>query len=192
MCTLIWYSGFMGTFFFFFFFLLTYFNYLVVCLSMIVCAHAVLGVFYACVLYLHLLSATEHVSHGIRSRNMLIIRCPPREWKIRDCFTPLPYPSPPPLLRLSHAKLILQWLPYLAPGIVGSSSSVFPAISLGFTSYGEIFAYVTVFNPIIEVVTFRLRGWCMLGVFLLLAFTHLGHECEDLLKPSVEMHVCTD
>ena len=41
-----------------------------------------------------------------------------------------------------------------------------PGISLGFrfTSLGEILAYVTVFNPTIEVVTFRLRGWCMLGV----------------------------
>ena len=31
-------------------------------------------------------------------------------------------------------------------------------------------------NPTIEVVTFRLRGWCTLGVFLLPAFTHLAHE----------------
>ena len=29
---------------------------------------------------------------------------------------------------------------------------------------GEIFAFVTVFNPTTEVVTFCLRGWCMLGV----------------------------
>ena len=74
-----------------------------------------------------------------------------------------------------------------------SSSSAFPAISLGFTVlllallrsqldlwgsafFGEIFAYVTVFNPTNEVVTFRLRGWCMLGMFLLPAFTRLGHE----------------
>ena len=34
-----------------------------------------------------------------------------------------------------------------------------PAISLGFTIFGEIFAYVTVFNPTIEVVTFCLRGY---------------------------------
>ena len=40
-----------------------------------------------------------------------------------------------------------------------------PAISLGFTILGEIFVYLTIFNPTIEVVTFRLRGWCMLGVF---------------------------
>ena len=33
------------------------------------------------------------------------------------------------------------------------------------------------FNPTIKVVKFRLRGWCMLGVFLLPAFTRLGHEC---------------
>ena len=58
---------------------------------------------------------------------------------------------------------------------------------------GEIFAYVTVFfNPTIKVVTFRLRGWCVLGVFLLPAFTRLGHERQDLLSPCDEMHVCTD
>ena len=58
---------------------------------------------------------------------------------------------------------------------------------------GEIFAYVTVFfNPTIKVVTFRLRGWCVLGVFLSLAFTRLGHERQDLLSPCDEMHVCTD
>ena len=45
--------------------------------------------------------------------------------------------------------------------------------------------------PTIEVVTFRLRGWCMLGVFLLPAFTRLGHECEDLLSLCDGMHVCS-
>ena len=54
-----------------------------------------------------------------------------------------------------------------------------PVVSLGFTILGEIFAYVTVFNPTIEEVTFRLHGWCMLGAFLLPAFTRLGHECQD-------------
>ena len=48
------------------------------------------------------------------------------------------------------------------------------------------------FNPTIQVVTFRLRGWCVLGVFLLPAFTRLGHERQDLLSPCDEMHVCTD
>ena len=59
---------------------------------------------------------------------------------------------------------------------------------------GEIFAYVTVFffNPTIKVVTFRLRGWCVLGLFLLPAFTRLGHKRQDLLSPCDEMHVCTD
>ena len=57
---------------------------------------------------------------------------------------------------------------------------------------GEIFAYVTVFNPTIKVVTFRLRGWCVLGVFLLQAFTRLGHERQDRLSLWDEMHVCTD
>ena len=49
---------------------------------------------------------------------------------------------------------------------LSSSPSVFQAGSLGFTSLGVIFVYVTVFfSPTIEVVTFRFRGWCMLGVF---------------------------
>ena len=39
------------------------------------------------------------------------------------------------------------------------------------------------FNPTIEVVTCRLRAWCMLDVFLLPAFTRLGHECHHLLSP---------
>ena len=59
-----------------------------------------------------------------------------------------------------------------------SSSYSSPAISLGFTILGEIFAYETVFNPTIEVVIFRLRGWCMLAVFLLLVFSRLVHECQ--------------
>ena len=61
-----------------------------------------------------------------------------------------------------------------------------PAVSLGLIILVEIFAYVTV-----EVVTLRLCGWCMLGVFLLLAFIRLGHECQDLLRPCDRMHVCT-
>ena len=47
-------------------------------------------------------------------------------------------------------------------------------------------------NPTIKVVTVRLRGWWVLGVFLLPAFTRLGHERQDLLSPCDEMHVCKD
>ena len=43
-----------------------------------------------------------------------------------------------------------------------------------------LFLFLFFLNPTIEVVSFRLRGWCMLGVFLSLAF---GHECQDLLSP---------
>ena len=77
--------------------------------------------------------------------------------------------------------------------VLFSSSSALPAISVGCTIFGEIFVYVTIFfNPTVEVVTFRLCGWCMLGVFLLPAVTRLGHECQDLLCPCDGMHVCTD
>ena len=37
-----------------------------------------------------------------------------------------------------------------------------------------------------------LLGWCMLGVFLLPAFTRQGHECQDLSSMCDGMHVCTD
>ena len=70
-----------------------------------------------------------------------------------------------------------------------SSSSTFPDLSQGFTPVGEIFAYLNVFNPAIEVVTFRLRGWCMLGVFLLPAFTRLGHEHSGFFE-SVRWNAC--
>ena len=67
-----------------------------------------------------------------------------------------------------------------------------PAISLGFTFGWDFCVCDRFFNPTIKVVTFRLRGWCVLGVFLLPAFTRLGHERQDLLSPCDEMHVCTD
>ena len=39
-----------------------------------------------------------------------------------------------------------------------------------------------VFNPTIEVVAFRLRGWCMMHVSFLLACTRLGHEYQDCFE----------
>ena len=74
-----------------------------------------------------------------------------------------------------------------------SSSSAFPAKSLGFTIFGEVFAHETIFfNPTKGVVTFCLHGLCILGVFLLLAFTRLGQECQDRLSLCDEMHKCKD
>ena len=55
-----------------------------------------------------------------------------------------------------------------------------------------VFVCLFVFNPTIDIVTFRLRGWCMQGVFLLPAFARLGHECQDFLSPFYGVHVCTD
>ena len=55
-----------------------------------------------------------------------------------------------------------------------------------------LFVFYHILNPTIEVVTFRLCGWCKLGIFLLLAFTCQGHERQDLLSPCDGMHVCTD
>ena len=62
-----------------------------------------------------------------------------------------------------------------------SSFSAFPSLYLEFTTLGEILAYVTLptpplfifnfFNPTTVVVTFSLREWCTLGVFLLSVFT---------------------
>ena len=77
--------------------------------------------------------------------------------------------------------------------VVSSSSSAFPSYISGVHHFGVRFLHMWPFcNPTIKVVTFCLRGWCMLGVFLLPAFTRLGHERQDLLSPCDEMHVCTD
>ena len=38
------------------------------------------------------------------------------------------------------------------------------------------FSFKSEWEPCIKVVTFRLHGWCVLGVFLLTAFTRLGHD----------------
>ena len=73
-----------------------------------------------------------------------------------------------------------------------SSSSAFPRYIFGVHHVGWDLCVCDCFNPTIEVVTFRLRGWCMLGVFLMLAFTRLGHECQDLPSPCNGMHVCTN
>ena len=63
MCTLVRYLGFMLVFFLVF--CVGFFFYCIVgCLSMIVWTPAVLGILYACVLYLHLFSTIEHVLHG--------------------------------------------------------------------------------------------------------------------------------
>ena len=93
-------------------------------------------------------------------------------------------------------------LPGFSPGTpVSSPPSWFffffflhsPAISLGFTTFGWDFCVCDrFFNPTIKIVPFRLCGWYVLGAFLLLAFTRLGHEHQDLLSPCDEMHVCTD
>ena len=71
-----------------------------------------------------------------------------------------------------------------------SSSSAFPSYIYGVHHFWVKFLRMwPFFNPTIKVVTFRLRGWCVLGVFLLPAFTRLGHERQDLLSPCDEMHV---
>ena len=62
---------------------------------------------------------------------------------------------------LRHCYVLPHWTGHYR----SSSSSAFPAISLRFTILGgEIFA-CDFFNPTMEVVTFCLREWCMLGVF---------------------------
>ena len=52
------------------------------------------------------------------------------------------------------------------------------------------FVAVVVVNPTIDVVTFRLHDWDMMEEFLLLAFTSLGQECQNLLSLCDGMHAC--
>ena len=81
-----------------------------------------------------------------------------------------------------------------------SSSSAIPAMSLGFgwdLCVHSVFVdgvclacfcyqhwhkcqdHESLYDRTIEVVTFCLRGWCVLGVFLLPAFPRPGHKCQD-------------
>ena len=83
-----------------------------------------------------------------------------------------------------------------------SSSSAFPAISLRFTIWGEIFASVTDFFKSNHWGSHIPSSWMVhagcffvcLFVFvcLLTAFTRQEHECQDLLSPCDGLHVCTD
>ena len=57
---------------------------------------------------------------------------------------------------------------------------------------GDCYVCDRFFNPTMEVVIIPFRGWCMLDVYLLLAFTCPGHECQDFLRLCDVMHVCTD
>ena len=86
---------------------------------------------------------------------------------------------------------------------VHHSSSTFPAMSLGLTTLllrPQLDIWASPFwvrflhmwplsNPTIEVVTFRLCGGCVLGVFWLPAFTRLRHECQGRLNLCDGMHV---
>ena len=72
-----------------------------------------------------------------------------------------------------------------------SSSSRFPKLYIwGSPFWARVVHMWPFLNLIIEVVTFCLHEWCMLGVFLLPAFTHVGHECWGLLSPCHGMCVC--
>ena len=82
---------------------------------------------------------------------------------------------------------MLDWLAQCLLLLLRSS-----ATSLGFTILVRFSRMWPFLNPTIEVVTFHLRGWYILGVFLLLAFTCLQHECQDLLSTCDGMHVRTD
>ena len=129
--------------------------------------------------------------NGRSGCNLAVIR--PHSERQTRVRTPLFSVGPfPGLVIPVTSELPLLWLSLRAPGVTGSSSSAFPAISLGFTILGEIFAYVTVFSPTTEVATFRLCGLCMLDVFLLAAFTRRGHDCSCLSSPCYGMHMCTD
>ena len=74
-----------------------------------------------------------------------------------------------------------------------TSSSMFQPISLGFTTLGETFAFVTIFLKSNHRGSHILSSWMVhAGVSLLPAFTRIGHECQDLLSLCNAMHVCTN
>ena len=86
-------------------------------------------------------------------------------------------------------------------GASGFSSSAFSAGALELLDDFFFFFFfcvsyrllvVVAFTPTVEVVSFRLRGQCALGMSLLLTFTCLGHECQGILSPCDRTQACTD
>ena len=71
-----------------------------------------------------------------------------------------------------------------------SPSSAFPSYISGSPFWVRFLRMWLFFNPAIEVVTFHLHGWCMLGVFC--CWHSQGHVCQDLLSLCDGMYVCTD
>ena len=70
---------------------------------------------------------------------------------------------------------------------------VFSSFILSLSEYSvSVFPLPTLILTVIYCHCFKCHcGWCMLSVFLLPAFTRLGHECQDLLSLCDGMHVCT-
>ena len=94
------------------------------------------------------------------------------------------------LLLLLLLLLLLQVSCNFSNVLFLSSSSAFPAMSLGFMIFGAIFACVTILYPTIKLVTFCLHGWCMLGVFV--ASIHLFRTwISRSLSLCDVMRVCT-
>ena len=82
---------------------------------------------------------------------------------------------------------------YLRTGFFFFFFFFIPQLDLWGSPFGVRFlSMLPFFSPTMEVVAFHLCRWCMLGVSLLLPFTRLGHECQDLLSPCEGMHMCTD
>ena len=73
-----------------------------------------------------------------------------------------------------------------------SSSSVFPARSLGFTIFGEIFAYGIVFKSNHRHIHILSSLMVHAGWVFVVAFTRLGHKYQDSFSPCDGMNVCTD
>ena len=125
------------------------------------------------------------VDLSLRNVSMLLRRKATSKQQRRPfCWSVWPFRLGGPVLGAVQANIL---------NTSSSSSSAFPSYISGVHHFWVRFLRMwPFFNPTIKVVTFRLRGWCLLGVFLLPAFTRLGHECQDLLSPCDEMHMCTD
>ena len=129
-----------------------------------------------CWLLAGLCSHTLSVCHGVLHHGSLVFAM---LWHVVDCWQDCAAIHYQCVTRhpISAVALVVLWLwPQNSSQVFSFSfnpsksmcvcvlcvwlwSSVFPAISLGFTILGEIFVYMTIFfSPALEVVTFRLDG----------------------------------
>ena len=153
--------------------------------------------------YIHT-AQPEHLSHRpklwpssllVRGGYIHTIRCPMTRCMPPSTPPPPPPPTSPPSFSFFFSSCFLQAFTMLDEIFAYVTAFCFCLFG-GFFGWffvsvfvlgGYLFVCFVLFcccflYLTLEVVTFRLSGWYLLGVFLLPAFTRLRHECQESVR----------